>query len=102
MNKNSKSKIEKECDDLFEKIYKYSYNSKFLPKEICRKCFDTACQMGRETDIQVEDRYEDIIELVIDLKIGIKEKIKESIDIEEDTEIWKESKNIVRKIGANK
>ena len=28
-----------------------------------------------------------------------KEKINESIYIEEDTEIWKESKNIVRKIG---
>lgn len=31
-----------------------------------------------------------------------KKKIEEARKIEEDTEIWKESKNIVRKIGANK
>ena len=52
-------------EDVFESVYKRSYNSQFVPKEICRMCFDTASQMGSFTEEQVVWRYEDIIELVI-------------------------------------
>lgn len=47
------STISDENDKLFENIYKRTYNSQFLSKEICRKCFDTVNQIGYSTDEQV-------------------------------------------------
>lgn len=67
------SKIKNETDRLFENTYEYTYDSQFLPKETCRKCFDTALQMGHTTDEEVVWRYEDIINLVIDI-LGIERK----------------------------
>ena len=72
------SEISDENDKLFEKIYKYSYNSQFLPKEICRKCFDTANQVGFPTKEQVRWLYEDLLDLMIDvLKSTQKDKENE-------------------------
>jgi hypothetical protein len=61
------STISDENDKLFENIYKRTYNSQFLSKEICRKCFDTVNQIGYSTDEQVRWTYEDVLELVIDI-----------------------------------
>ena len=62
------STISDENDKLFENIYKRSYNSQFLSKEICRKCFDTVNQFGSfNLDEQVKWAYEDVLELVIDI-----------------------------------
>lgn len=58
--------IEKENDALFEEIYKRSYGSQFLPKEICRKCYDTALQMSH-TDDETRWYYEDIVDFAIDI-----------------------------------
>lgn len=59
-------KIEKENDALFEDIYKRSYNSQFLPKEICRKCYDTALQMSHTSD-ETRWHYDDIVDFAIDI-----------------------------------
>lgn len=59
-------KIEKENDALFEDIYKRSYNSQFLPKEICRKCYDTALQMSHTRD-ETRWHYDDIVDFAIDI-----------------------------------
>lgn len=64
-------------EEEFESLYERSYNSRFLPKEICWICFDTAAQMGHETEMQVECNYEDIIELVIKLLKTPDFKLKE-------------------------
>lgn len=61
------STISDENDKLFENTYKRSYNSRFLSKEICRKCFDTANQFGYSSEKQVMWAYEDILDLVIDI-----------------------------------
>lgn len=62
-------------EDLFESVYKRSYNSQFVPKEICRMCFDTADQMGFCTEEQVDWAYEDILELVIKI-LKIQQNLK--------------------------
>lgn len=54
-------------DEFFENIYKRSYDSQFLSKEICRKCFDTANQVGFSSERQVECLYEDLLDLMIDV-----------------------------------
>lgn len=54
-------------DELFEDCYKVSYNSQFLSEEICRKCFDTANQVGFPTKEQVRWLYEDLLALMIDV-----------------------------------
>ena len=61
--------------DFFENIYNRSYNSKFVPKEICRMCFDTANQMSFCTEEQVDWAYEDILELVIKI-LKIQQNLK--------------------------
>lgn len=66
MAEEHKSKIEQECDELFENIYKRSYDSQFLPKEICRKCFDTAVQMSHSSE-QTRWFYDDIVDFAIDI-----------------------------------
>lgn len=66
MAEGYKSKIEQECDELFENIYKRSYDSQFLPKEICRKCFDTAVQMSHSSE-QTRWFYDDIVDFAIDI-----------------------------------
>jgi len=76
------STISDENDKLFENIYKRTYNSKFLSKEICRKCFDTANQFGCcNTDKQVQWAYEDIIELVIDILKNNKDELQQMENI---------------------
>lgn len=62
----TKSEVEKEKDALFESIYKRSYNSRFLPKEICRKCYDTALQMSHSSE-QTRWYYDDIVDFAIDI-----------------------------------
>lgn len=62
----TRSEVEKEKDDLFEDIYKRSYNSQFLPKEICRKCYDTALQMSHSSE-QTRWYYDDIVDFAIDI-----------------------------------
>lgn len=59
-------KIEEENDALFEDIYKRSYNSQFLPKEICRKCYDTALQMSHSSE-QTRWYYDDMVDFAIDI-----------------------------------
>lgn len=59
-------KVEKENDALFESIYERSYDSQFLPKEICRKCFDTAVQMSHSSE-QTRWFYDDIVDFAIDI-----------------------------------
>lgn len=59
-------KIEKENDALFESIYERSYDSQFLPKEICRKCFYTAVQMSHSSE-QTRWFYDDIVDFAIDI-----------------------------------
>ena len=66
MTEEHKSKIEQECDELFENIYKHSYDSRFLPKEICRKCFDTAVQMSHSSE-QTRWFYDDMVDFAIDI-----------------------------------
>lgn len=66
MAEEHKSKIEQECDELFENIYKRSYDSQFLSKEICRKCFDTAVQMSHSSE-QTRWFYDDIVDFAIDI-----------------------------------
>ena len=66
MAEEHKSKIEQECDEMFENIYKRSYDSQFLPKEICRKCFDTAVQMSHSSE-QTRWFYDDIVDFAIDI-----------------------------------
>lgn len=66
MAEEHKSKIEQECDEPFENIYKRSYDSQFLPKEICRKCFDTAVQMSHSSE-QTRWFYDDIVDFAIDI-----------------------------------
>lgn len=56
----------KEDDVLFENIYKRSYDSRFLPKEICRKCYDTAVQMSSSYD-ETRYFYDDIVDFAIDI-----------------------------------
>lgn len=58
--------IEKENDALFEKIYKSSYDSQFLQKEICKKCFDTALQMSHSIE-ETRWFYDDIVDFAIDI-----------------------------------
>ena len=60
------STTEKEYDILFENIYKRSYDSRFLPKEICRKCYDTAVQMSHSSD-ETRWFYDDIVDFAIDV-----------------------------------
>ena len=62
----TRSEVEKEKDDLFESIYKRSYDSQFLPKEICRKCYDTALQMSHTSE-ETRWRYDDIVDFAIDI-----------------------------------
>lgn len=62
----TRSEVEKEKDDLFESIYKHSYDSQFLPKEICRKCYDTALQMSHTSE-ETRWRYDDIVDFAIDI-----------------------------------
>lgn len=62
----TRSEVEKEKDDLFEDIYKRSYNSQFLPKEICRKCYDIALQMSHSSE-QTRWYYDDIVDFAIDI-----------------------------------
>ena len=62
----TRSELEKEDDVLFENIYKHSYDSRFLPKEICRKCYDTAIQMSHSDD-ETRWFYDDIVDLAIDI-----------------------------------
>lgn len=62
----TRSEVEKEKDDLFESIYKRSYDSQFLPKEICRKCYDTALQMSHSSE-QTRWYYDDIVDFAIDI-----------------------------------
>lgn len=59
-------KVEKENYALFESIYESSYDSQFLPKEICRKCFDTAVQMSHSNE-QTRWFYDDIVDFAIDI-----------------------------------
>ena len=56
----------KEDDVLFENIYKHSYDSRFLPKEICRKCYDTAVQMSHSDD-ETRWFYDDIVDFAINI-----------------------------------
>lgn len=70
----TKSEVEKEKDDLFEDIYKRSYNSQFLPKEICRKCYDTALQMSHSSE-QTRWYYDDIVDFAIDI-LNIKKELR--------------------------
>lgn len=60
------STIEKENYVLFENVYKHSYDSRFLPKEICRKCYDTAVQMSHSND-ETRWFYDDIVDFTIDI-----------------------------------
>ena len=60
------STTEKEDDVLFENIYKRSYDSRFLPKEICKKCYDTAVQMSCSDD-ETRWFYDDIVDFAIDI-----------------------------------
>ena len=60
------STTEKEDDALFENIYKHSYDSRFLPKEICRKCYDTAVQMSHSDD-ETRWFYDDIVDFAINI-----------------------------------
>lgn len=60
------STTEKEYDILFENTYKRSYDSRFLPKEICRKCYDTAVQMSSSYD-ETRWFYDDIVDFAIDI-----------------------------------
>lgn len=62
----TRSEVEKENDVLFENIYKRSYDSRFLPKEICRKCYDTAVQMSCSDD-ETRYFYDDIVDFAIDI-----------------------------------
>lgn len=62
----TRSEVEKEKDDLFESIYKCSYDSQFLPKEICRKCYDTALQMSHTSE-ETRWHYDDIVDFAIDI-----------------------------------
>lgn len=62
----TRSEVEKEKDDLFEDIYKSSYNSQFLSKEICRKCYDTALQVSHSSE-QTRWYYDDIVDFAIDI-----------------------------------
>lgn len=66
VNMKTKSEVEKENDVLFENIYKRSYDSRFLPKEICRKCYDTAVQMSCSDD-ETRYFYDDIVDFAIDI-----------------------------------
>lgn len=75
------STISDENDKLFENTYKRSYNSRFLSKEICRKCFDTANQFGYSSDEQVKWAYEDILELVIDILKNNKDELQKTENI---------------------
>lgn len=59
-------KTEQENDALFEDIYKRSYSSQFLPKEICRKCYDVAVQMSHTSD-ETRWHYDDIVDFAIDI-----------------------------------
>lgn len=61
-----KTRSEIEKDALFEDIYKRSYNSQFLPKEICRKCYNTALQMSHTSD-ETRWYYDDIVDFAIDI-----------------------------------
>lgn len=61
-----KTMSEVEKDALFESIYKRSYDSRFLPKEICRKCYDTAVQMSHSDD-ETRWFYDDIVDFTIDI-----------------------------------
>lgn len=70
----TRSEVEKEKDDLFEDIYKRSYNSQFLPKEICRKCYDTALQMSHSSE-QTRWYYDDIVDFAIDI-LNIKKELR--------------------------
>lgn len=70
----TRSEVEKERDDLFESIYKRSYNSQFLPKEICRKCYDTALQMSHSSE-QTRWYYDDIVDFAIDI-LNIKKELR--------------------------
>lgn len=64
----------KENDPLFENVYKCSYNSRFLPKEICRKCYDTAVQMSSSCD-ETRYFYDDIVDFAIDL-LNLKKELR--------------------------
>lgn len=70
----TRSEVEKEKDDLFEDIYRRSYNSQFLPKEICRKCYDTALQMSHSSE-QTRWYYDDIVDFAIDI-LNIKKELR--------------------------
>lgn len=63
---HTSSIIGKENDPWFENIYKRSYDSRFLPKEICRKCYDTAVQMSHSDD-ETRYFYDDIVDFAIDI-----------------------------------
>lgn len=62
----TRSEVEKEKDALFESIYKRSYDSRFLPKEICRKCYDAAIQMSHSSG-ETRWFYDDIVDFTIDI-----------------------------------
>ena len=62
----TRSEAEKEKYALFESIYKRSYDSRFLPKEICKKCYDTAVQMSHSDD-ETRYFYDDIVDFAIDI-----------------------------------
>lgn len=70
----TRSEVEKEKDALFEDTYKRSYNSQFLPKEICRKCYDTALQMSHSSE-QTRWYYDDIVDFAIDI-LNIKKELR--------------------------
>lgn len=70
----TRSEVEREKDDLFEDIYRRSYNSQFLPKEICRKCYDTALQMSHSSE-QTRWYYDDIVDFAIDI-LNIKKELR--------------------------
>lgn len=70
----TRSEVEKEKDDLFEDIYKRSYNSQFLTKEICRKCYDTALQMSHSSE-QTRWYYDDMVDFAIDI-LNIKKELR--------------------------